>query len=218
MHERNEKMMWEQYHISRMDEADLDLREIKQQLGDKKYGKLMRFFKNVAKNTVDALKDSQIYITLESFGKKLKQHMGGGPKMDFMAQRMFMVMTDNMSAKRIYFKDFVAHMLSGLMAEEVRMQNLWAFKMADVDHNGLLNGVDLLTVQDNIESTSEYAEELQIVVNHFVRTHLLTRDLNSIVPSQVMTGDLVTVDKYTSLLQGDTKKSCLIEDFKNRIL
>lgn len=46
-----------------MDEADLDLRQIKKRLGEKKYNKFMRFFKNVAKNTVDALKDSQIYIT-----------------------------------------------------------------------------------------------------------------------------------------------------------
>jgi hypothetical protein len=28
MQERDERIMWEQYHISRMNEADLDLRQI----------------------------------------------------------------------------------------------------------------------------------------------------------------------------------------------
>lgn len=33
IYERNEKMMWEQYHISKMDDGDFDLREIKEEIG-----------------------------------------------------------------------------------------------------------------------------------------------------------------------------------------
>jgi len=65
-------MMWEQYAISRLDETDLDLRAILQKVGEKRYNKLMRCFKTIAKNTKDALKDSQIYLTEESIQKKLK--------------------------------------------------------------------------------------------------------------------------------------------------
>ena len=46
-----------------MDEADLDLRTISNKLGEKKYNKLMRFFKALSKNNLDALKDSQLYLT-----------------------------------------------------------------------------------------------------------------------------------------------------------
>ena len=34
-----------------MDEVDLDLRAINMKIGDKRFNKFMRFFKNVAKNT-----------------------------------------------------------------------------------------------------------------------------------------------------------------------
>jgi hypothetical protein len=58
--------MWDQYKISKLDEADLDLMAIQRKIGEKMYNKYMRFFKNVAKNTLDALKDSQVFITQES--------------------------------------------------------------------------------------------------------------------------------------------------------
>jgi hypothetical protein len=41
-----------------MDEADLDLRAIRLKYGEKIYNKHLRFFKGIAKNTIDALKDS----------------------------------------------------------------------------------------------------------------------------------------------------------------
>lgn len=50
--------MWEQYQITKLDEGDLDLRQIKEKVGEKMYNKYMRFFKAVSKNTNDALKDS----------------------------------------------------------------------------------------------------------------------------------------------------------------
>lgn len=55
---RNESLLWEQYNIQSMDEADLDLRALKRRLGDKLYNKLLRFFRNVSKNAGDVLKDS----------------------------------------------------------------------------------------------------------------------------------------------------------------
>jgi hypothetical protein len=63
MIERNEKLMWDQYHISKLDEADLDMRALKRKLGDKQFNKLIRFFKNLSKNVNDAFKDSQLYLT-----------------------------------------------------------------------------------------------------------------------------------------------------------
>jgi hypothetical protein len=82
----------------------------------------------VAKNTADALKDSQVYITLESMTKRLRAHFCiGQGRLDFMAARFFMVMADNMSAKRIYFKDFVEWIMGSLLSKSVDDQNRWAF-------------------------------------------------------------------------------------------
>lgn len=85
--------MWEQYHINKMDEVDLELRQIKERIGDKLFSKYMRFFKNVAKNTNDALKESQIYITQESLEKKLKIHFGH--RCDFLTQRFYAFLADS---------------------------------------------------------------------------------------------------------------------------
>ncbi len=46
-----------------MDEGDLELKQIKEREGEKKYNKYMRFFKGVSKNSNNLLKDSQIFIT-----------------------------------------------------------------------------------------------------------------------------------------------------------
>jgi len=45
-------------------------------IGEKKYNKLMRFFKAVSKNSKDALKESQIYLTQGSIEKNLKIYFG----------------------------------------------------------------------------------------------------------------------------------------------
>jgi hypothetical protein len=41
-----------------MDEADLDVRQIKINIGEKMYKKFIRFFKALAKNGLEASKDS----------------------------------------------------------------------------------------------------------------------------------------------------------------
>jgi hypothetical protein len=41
-----------------MDDADLELKQIKEKIGEKFFSKYMRFFKNIAKNSSDAFKDS----------------------------------------------------------------------------------------------------------------------------------------------------------------
>lgn len=58
----------------------------------------------------------------------------------------------------------------------MRDQMKFFFTFLDIDHNGLLNGQDLLTVQDSVDQYSEIREELQYLVDHYVRTHLLVKD------------------------------------------
>lgn len=87
-----------------MDEADIELNSIKDRIGEKLFSKYMRFFKNVAKNSNDALKESHIYMTQDSIEKKLKVHFGH--RCDFLSSRFYVFLSDNISAKRIYFKAF----------------------------------------------------------------------------------------------------------------
>lgn len=79
-----------------MDSADLDLRAIEKRLGYKIYNKLMRFFKGIAKNTNDAIKDSELYLTEESIMKKLKDYFGH--KCDFLSSRFYVFLADNIAA------------------------------------------------------------------------------------------------------------------------
>lgn len=120
-------------------------------------------------------------------------------------------MADNVPMKRIYFKEFFDIMQRSIFSKSIEQQMRFAFFILDIDHNGYLNGPDLLTVQENIENTSEYGEELQYVINHFVKTHLLVKDSH-----YIRTQDLINQDKYTSLLPG--KRSCIIDEFKKKIL
>lgn len=94
--EYDERMMWEQYKINKMDGADLDLRAIQKRLGDKIYNKLMRFFKGIAKNTNDAIKESQLYLTEDSIVKKLREYFGH--KCEFLSRRFYVFLADNITA------------------------------------------------------------------------------------------------------------------------
>ena len=107
--------------------------------------------------------------------KKLKIHFGF--KCDFITQRFYLFMTDNINAKRIYFKEFIDIMYRTIFNDSNTYEQMkFPFFVIDHDHNKKLNGPDLLTTQENVEPSSEFAAEIQIVVDFFVRTHLLVKD------------------------------------------
>ena len=106
------------------------------------YNKFMRFFKSVAKNTKDSLKDSQLYLTKDSLEKKLRIHFGH--RCDFLSHRFYVFLSDNIPARRIYFKPFFDKLNATLFSPVVRDQMKFYFVLLDQDFNGLLNGPDLL--------------------------------------------------------------------------
>jgi hypothetical protein len=101
-----------------MDDKDLEIKSIQNKIGDKMYNKFMRFFKGVAKNTKEALKDSAIYITKESLEKKLRIYFGH--RCDFLSSRFYIYLSNNTPAKRIYFKDFVEKLYATLYSPVIR--------------------------------------------------------------------------------------------------
>ena len=132
-----------------MDEGDFDLKLIKEDIGEKLYKKHMRFFKGVAKNANDALKESFIYITQESLERKLKQHLGH--QCDFFAKRFFAFLSDNISAMRISFKQYYHKVNKTLFSGSLYDEMKFFFAFLDIDQNGILSGPDLLTVQDSVD-------------------------------------------------------------------
>lgn len=88
------------------------------------------------------MKDSQIYLTQDSIQKKLKIQFGH--KCDFLSNRFFKFLADNIDAKRIYFKEFYDKLQATIFSEETRDNMKFAFALLDFDYNGQLNGVDLL--------------------------------------------------------------------------
>lgn len=87
----------------------------------------------------------------------------------------------------------------------------FVFKLLDINNDRFLDGTDLLTVQENLEYTSEFAEELQYVVQHFIKSHLLIKD-----QSFILSTDLIDCGKYVDLIPRG--RSCLIEEFKKKII
>ncbi len=83
-----------------------------------------------------------------------------GPRSEFLATRFYMFLSKNVSFKRIYFKEFVEAVEETIFSRENWHEMKFAFSLIDIDGNGFLHGPDLLTVKENIEETSEYAEEL----------------------------------------------------------
>ena len=107
------------------------------------------FFKGVAKNANEALKESYIYITQESLERKLKQHLGH--RCDFFAKRFFAFLSDNVSAMRISFKQYYQKVNTTLFSGSLYDEMKFVFAFLDIDQNGVLSGPDLLTVQDNVD-------------------------------------------------------------------
>jgi len=76
-----------------------------------------------------------------------------------LSTRFYKFLADNIDARRIYFKEFYDKITSTLFSEENRDNMKFVFACLDLDFNGLLGGVDLLKVQENIEFLSDFGEE-----------------------------------------------------------
>jgi len=85
----------------------------------------------------------------------------------------------------------------------------FAFELLDSDNNGLLSGPDLVVVQESIEPTCEYAEELKKIIEFFVRKHVLIKDARFVGIS-----DYIDLDRYLALIE----HSCIIDEVKTKIL
>lgn len=130
----------------------MELQLTRNTIGDERYRKTVRFFRNVSKNPAE-VKDSKLFLTQESLQKKLKNHFGH--KCDFLATRMYYLLSGNVNLKRISLRDFIER-TKVLWDGSLREQNRFAFKLLDIDHDGLLGGPDLLTVQESIDIYSKF--------------------------------------------------------------
>ena len=131
--------------------GDADVVYWMNKLGEDVFGKLMRFFRGVSRNPGES-KDSQVFLTQDSLAKKMKVHFGH--RCDFLANRLYYLLSGNVNLKRIYFRDFADKMHAVFIEGALRDQMRMAFQFVDLDNDGVLNGIDLLTVQDQIDLSS----------------------------------------------------------------
>jgi Ca2+-binding EF-hand superfamily protein len=88
-------------------------------------------------------KESLLYLTQETLNKKLKIHFGH--KCDFISRRLYFFLSDNINLKRISFKDFLDKMWFMWDDTTDRREVMkFAFKVYDIDNDGILEGMDLL--------------------------------------------------------------------------
>ncbi len=90
--------------------------------------------------------------------KKLKLYFGH--RCDFLSERFYFFLSGNMPSSRIYFKAFYDKLQQTLFSPLLRDQMKFFFTFLDIDYNGLLNGPDLLIVQNSIDEFSDIREEL----------------------------------------------------------
>lgn len=117
-------------------------------------------------------------------------------------------MSGNVNLKRIYILHFLEK-INVLWEGTYRDQMRFAYAMIDIDHDGILNGPDLLNTQESIDMSSEFGHELQLLIDHFVKTHLKIR-------TRINPNDYLDIDNYIKVL--GNKPSCVIQELKLKLI
>ena len=202
----DENFLMEQLKRQRMSDADAELVTLRNRVGDRVYRKLVRFFRNVARNPAE--KESALFLTQESIAKKLKNHFGH--KCEFLANRLYFLLSGHVNLKRVGLKDFIEKTEALWTASTTaREANRFAFQLLDIDHDGVLNGPDLLAVQEQVDAFSPFGQELQALVDHYVSTYLMVKNRTSV-------RSFLHLDTYMLLLDG--RPSVLFNELRLKVL
>lgn len=168
------------------------------------------------------------YLTFESLQKFLPIYFG--PKCDFLVQGIFSILSDysdphytmkrekgidqiveivdDIKLQRIYFKTFLERFYFKLWHENPREREEFIFKLIDHDKDGIITGHDILKCYEFIDIDSKFGEEIQLLDQHYIKTHLKIR-------GKPNSKEQINFDMYIQLIFKRIKKtqhSCLVEE------
>jgi Ca2+-binding EF-hand superfamily protein len=86
--------------------------------------------------------------------------------------RLYTWLAADNNYKQVYFSDFLTKFAFVIWNSPNAEKMKFVFFMLDWDNDGILSAYDLLRTTEYIAEESKFGQELQILINHFVDTHL----------------------------------------------
>lgn len=93
-----------------------------------------------------------------------------------------------------------------MWGDDPREKSKFVFNLLDIDGDGIISGPDLTICQEDVDMDSKFGQEIQFLLDHYVRTQLRIRGR----PNQK---DIIRLDFYINCLTsmyGKNGQSCLI--------
>ena len=123
---------------------------------------------------------------------------------EFVAYRIYSVVAKGYKERRIFFPEWI-QAIFGLLYGSEYQKNQFIFQFYDIDRDGCLEGNDLMEIMENISKTSVIGEEIEILNQHYLQSRIravLKHDKEKI-----------TMRNF----RNHVVRSCLIEEFRNRL-
>lgn len=118
---------------------------------------LWRFFDFHKHNTNEKVQ-SKCYMTEQSIKANLKRYFGH--KTLLLEARLYHILAEGKSNRRIYMETFVEKFYKPLFEEPPIIKAQFMFKMLDFDNDGYLHASDLVHAQTYCDELSEFGEEI----------------------------------------------------------
>ena len=159
------------------------------------YLKMWRFFEALCEPPqppFTKLEKHTAFITYDSMLRFLPKYWGH--ECEFLAKSLFRVLSNDCRLAHVMFKDFLDRFYSVLWkTEDNRPKMQLVFRMLDIDSDNVITGIDLQRVKEQISIDSKFGQEVSILLQHYMETHIHSR-------TKPKFSDTIDLDKYCNLL------------------
>ena len=137
-------------------------------LDEKEKFKVTRFFMALSTTPdADQISIGIVFLTEESIMNNCKEYFGH--PCEFFSKRFYDIIAENVSMKRIFFKDYIEKFYNILIkaGNNNRTRSSFIFKMIDFDQDGELSAIDLLNTFEQISVKSKFGREVHTLMQWF---------------------------------------------------
>ena len=129
------------------------------------YDLLWRFF-DFLKHNVNEKNQSRCYLTEQSIRLNLKKYFGH--KTLLLDERLYKILSQGRSNKRIYMEDFIEQFYDPLFVHPPIVKANFMFRMLDFDDDGYLHASDLVKAQQYVDELSDFGQELSKLAKYYI--------------------------------------------------
>jgi len=186
------------------DKKIIALVEAKSKYTKSEVDSLTSTFKAFAHNP-DALVETQIYITEESFSKNMRKFLGGFD-CNVLTKKLYIFFSKKIKKYSVFLHQFLND-LHPLIKGDSKSQNEFVFHLYDSDRDNHLSAVELSELGDELPKGSEILEEFSKLVDYYVYSNVIVRNSVSFAGNM----DIKTFHKVVP-------HSCCIKELRDRFL